>query len=196
MGVHSNVNRSTSHADEQTDYSFHEMSTGKKFAMNWTNERKTNSNNNNTNDYVLHTWHESIAVSQWIVNTFGDAINDSKETNKNGQYNDHHNDGRIHGHRMILMMESMHFGSFFLLRGMLNINNRISVSHCLRFSAVWLICFFRNSHTFIGWTLFVEDTLFVLVIFCSIFNNSLSLCVYLFRRFSKTIHRWMALFPQ
>lgn len=58
---------------------------------------------------ALHTWHKLISMSQWLVYTFDDAVNDSEETDEDGQHHNHNNDEWIHSHWMIFMVKSVHF---------------------------------------------------------------------------------------
>lgn len=58
---------------------------------------------------ALHTWHKLISMSQWLVYTFDDAVNDSEETDEDGQHHNHNNDEWIHSHWMIFMVKCVHF---------------------------------------------------------------------------------------
>lgn len=44
-----------------------------------------------------------------------DAIDDSKETNQNGQHDNYYDDGRIHSHRMVFVVKSVHCGLICML---------------------------------------------------------------------------------
>lgn len=60
--------------------------------------------------YKVHTWwHKSVAISQWLVYTFDDAINECEETDDDGQHHNHNNNKWIHINRMVFMVESVHF---------------------------------------------------------------------------------------